>query len=760
MGNIYIPPDSGGPGGGGAALSAGTQSVSTGTVVFANSNNITFGMSGSNQITASFNETQTVAPIATAVKEIQSAGSTGTITRFAPEDHAHAGLNLFQISGNTANTSNIVQGSIYLAGGNNITLSQVSAVGKATVTISAANQTAQTQNLHNVTLSGNTAGVMAQVSSGTMTLAGGNNITLSQNGNAITISGPNTVAQSVESQSIGMSNLGNTSGTTGIASGGQVRFVFAGGDNITLSQSLNGASGTITISGGAGGAGGGFTGGVSNLGNTSGDTGVVGSRVVFVGGNNITLSQSTNGQSATITISGVSGNNSENNIQDVSPFRSAGTQSSLFAYADHLHPGLVKAGISTQGNTSGSSGLNYGNLVFAGVNNITLSASTVEDDGVTISISGPTIAAQSAESQSIGISNLGNTSGTTGIASGAQVRYLFAGGNNVTLSQSINGASGTVTISAFNQTAGSQTLGISNLGNTSGTTGVVSGDQVRYLFVGGNNITLSQSLNGASGTVTISAGDGAGGGAFSAGISTQGNTSGTTGFVGSQIQFVGTNGITLSQSVNGNSATLTVSGAPAITGNQFYNLTGSRAAMQASNGMVAFQPFYMPFHMTCSTVGFDLSIGQVSNSTAGISYAMGIYTLTGSTLSLVTGSSYSSTSSWTSGSGASNDWGGVRSLRHWTAAQTWSFTPGYYWMGNWVRSTNAGTYSWFGVLANQLVGVQGAVSNATKGHSLGLGYDQVSTATPFKASVAISAITGGGAAQVHTPFFYLVNTTV
>src|SRR6202453_109315 len=36
---------------------------------------------------------------------------------------------------------------------------------------------------------GNTAGATGSVSSGTLTLAGGNNITLSQNGNAITISG-------------------------------------------------------------------------------------------------------------------------------------------------------------------------------------------------------------------------------------------------------------------------------------------------------------------------------------------------------------------------------------------------------------------------------------------------------------------------------------------------------------------------------------------------------------------------------------------
>jgi hypothetical protein len=99
-------------GGGGAAdgfnrIAAGTQTAgSATTVVFSDSNNVSFGMSGSTRITASASFAQSV----------------------------------------------------------------------------------QTQNLHNVTLSGNTAGVMAQISSGTLTLAGGNNITLSQAGNAVTIS--------------------------------------------------------------------------------------------------------------------------------------------------------------------------------------------------------------------------------------------------------------------------------------------------------------------------------------------------------------------------------------------------------------------------------------------------------------------------------------------------------------------------------------------------------------------------------------------
>lgn len=46
----------GGGGGGGIAASAGTQLATSGTIVFANSNNFTFGMSGSSQITASFSE--------------------------------------------------------------------------------------------------------------------------------------------------------------------------------------------------------------------------------------------------------------------------------------------------------------------------------------------------------------------------------------------------------------------------------------------------------------------------------------------------------------------------------------------------------------------------------------------------------------------------------------------------------------------------------------------------------------------------------
>ena len=149
--------------------------------------------------------------------------------------------------GNTAGNTGTVIRSYILAGNNAVSLSQSTAAGGvATVTIDAPTQTVQTQNLHNVTLSGNTAGAMAQVSSGTLTLAGGNNITLSQNGNAVTISGANGGGAGFTA---GMSNIGNTSGTTGMATN---QLVFAGGDNITLSQSTGAGGNTITISGGGG----------------------------------------------------------------------------------------------------------------------------------------------------------------------------------------------------------------------------------------------------------------------------------------------------------------------------------------------------------------------------------------------------------------------------------------------------------------------------------------------------------------------------
>ena len=173
-------------------------------------------------------------------------------------------------------------GTVVLSGGNNITVG----TNGQTITISAFNQSIQTQNLVSVlgstgnisfansngitfggnlstitashngitsqsiqtqsivnsfVLSSNTAGVMATISTGAMTLAGGNNITLSQNGNAITISGANVGGAQTGISGIGGSDSTYTSGTV----------IFSGQNNITIGTSVNGASQYIRISAGA-----------------------------------------------------------------------------------------------------------------------------------------------------------------------------------------------------------------------------------------------------------------------------------------------------------------------------------------------------------------------------------------------------------------------------------------------------------------------------------------------------------------------------
>ncbi len=112
---------------------------------------------------------------------------------------------------------------------------------------------------------------------------------------------------------------------------------------------------------------------------------------------------------------------------------------------------------------------------------------------------------------SAGVSTDGNTAGATGTVSN---QLVLAGGNNITLSQTTGAGGATVTIvggAGGGGGAGTNTFGMSNLGNTAGISGAVSGSQVAMYFAGGNNVTLSQSLNGSSGTITISAGAGGGG---------------------------------------------------------------------------------------------------------------------------------------------------------------------------------------------------------------------------------------------------------
>jgi len=172
----------------------------------------------------------------------------------------------------------ISTGTMMLAGGSNVTLSQngnsISAYGPVfsnsnaisfgtngqTITASYGQSNQTQNNVQAAVMSGNTTGTTASISSGTLTLAGGSNITLSQNsGNALTVYGPvfsnsnaftfgtngqaitASYSQSIQTQDIVqavvMDTNGNTAGATASISSGTL--LLAGGNNITLSQNGN-----------------------------------------------------------------------------------------------------------------------------------------------------------------------------------------------------------------------------------------------------------------------------------------------------------------------------------------------------------------------------------------------------------------------------------------------------------------------------------------------------------------------------------------
>lgn len=371
----------------------------------------------------------------------------------------------------------------------------------------------------------------------------------------------------------GMSNAGNTSGNTGTVSH---QLVLAGGNNITLSGSTNtGGSATITISGGAGGAGGSNTLGISNLGNSAGTSGVIsGSALQYAlaGGNNITLSQSINASSGTVTISS---------------------------------PNMFNGGLSNLGNTAGTSGTASNQLVWAGGNNITLSQSTAAG-GNTI-----TVSAANQSNQTAGIYAVSNTTQSTSAT--VDARSLSFGGAGAI---SVGATNGSVVISGP-AGGGGLVAGISNIGNTSGTSGTVSNQLV---FAGGNNITLSQSTGAGGNTLTVSAPN-----MFDFGISNIGNTAGTSGTNSNGFVLAGGNNITLSQSTDANGGTITISAGNAgggITLSTFepYSMVNTGTAILSANtntsGGASFVPFVIDEYVSAGTLNLIESVSFVTGGTS------------------------------------------------------------------------------------------------------------------------------------------------
>src|SRR4029077_11579771 len=77
-------------------------------------------------------------------------------------------------------------------------------------------------------------------------------------------------------------------------------------------------------------------------------------------------------------------------VSSVSSGNAVGANNSRFAMEAHIHEGVRRLGISTDGNTAGTTGIFPGsNIQLAGLNGITLSQSTDAASNNTISVVGP-----------------------------------------------------------------------------------------------------------------------------------------------------------------------------------------------------------------------------------------------------------------------------------------------------------------------------------------------------------------------------------
>ncbi len=364
---------------------------------------------------------------------------------------------------------------------------------------------------------------------------------------------------------VGVSTLGNTAGNTGTSAG---KIVLAGSNNVTLSQSSDGAGNTIWIQlTGAGAADGVNI--VSASGNTSGTlTSFTAGTLVLAGGNNITLSQSSN----SITISGANVGGAQTGISGIGASNSTYTSgtvilsgqanitvgtsvdgASQYVRLSAPNPGVVSMGVSDLGETAGNTRVTTGRFVLAG-NNITLQQTTgVGQD--TIWING------------LAKSGMGVADSVTTYITG----YLsFANSNRVSFG--LNTTSPILTASidaaATDHSHGNPTL---NLTNLSGTTGSNSAGFTLSLSAG-NYLTTARASNDAVGLNTAATN-------VTWTVNSSGLSLNAGGYAGT-----GTSATNASITLNTNGLAISVAAPGAAAEANWINLSGNTAGNTTASG--------------------------------------------------------------------------------------------------------------------------------------------------------------------------------
>jgi hypothetical protein len=550
-----------------------------------------------------------------------------------------------------------------------------------------------------------------------------NKLSFGLNGSTITaiVSGINA---------FGASNTGNTLGNTGVSTG--VDWVIAGTNNVTISESTAaGGPNTLWLSaaGGGGGASVNFS-----AGTTSGNL----DSVVFSNSNGVSFGL--NGSTITASAAGGGG---LTNIRV-----SAGTTSNLLSDITFSNSNGVSFGLNASTITASIATSLTNIRVSAGTTSNLLSAITFSNsNNVSFGLDGSTITATATVATSL--TNIRLSAGTT---SNLLSAVTFSNSNGISFG--INASTVTASHNALT-TQTNQQMTLFATGNTTlSSTGTTNASSI--IFRGSN----AASVGITNGSILIDVPVGGGGG-FTGGFSTMGNTAGDTGLKSNRMVLVGSNNITLSGSTDAESITISIAAGgggggitPSIWQNHQWAMASQTLGWQLfDQGLMLYplnvnSPFM--FNMTPNTMHFIVS-GTVSTAAAFTrTVSLAFYTMVNSTQ---LSRAFSASSTWGTNAGNMNindSFGGVKFLSFNSSqfdAQP-SFSQTHYWMAFWQRSSS-GTpnYSFFGGSTRNFVSAsfsgtlgEGSSTNTTLKAFPFYGGFSVSFSTAMPASIAASDV--------------------
>lgn len=200
------------------------------TLSFSNLNGVSFGTSAGSAITASY----TAAVVSNAIQSVGSATGSGTNTsRFAADDHVHAGVFSMGVSnlGNTDGNTRVDVGRFVFRGSDNVTISQVTAANALNTLIFLAGAGGGGTALTGYATSNTTVGTSFTAALSSLIFKGQGAASVGVSNGAVIIDAPNAAA-------------GNVTFSAGTSSAGLASVVFSGKNGFSFD--MNGS----TISGG------------------------------------------------------------------------------------------------------------------------------------------------------------------------------------------------------------------------------------------------------------------------------------------------------------------------------------------------------------------------------------------------------------------------------------------------------------------------------------------------------------------------------